>query len=246
MEHLISVIIPTLNEESNLRAVLHDLVRLENIETIVVDGGSSDGTCAVEASCGVKLIETARGRAIQMNEGARAAKGDILLFLHADTRLPHNWARMVRDELTKAGTAAGAFELAIDGNMRGLRIIERMANLRARWLQLPYGDQAIFLNAALFRRFGGFSDLPIMEDFEFIRRLRVHGRIRTVPGRATTSARRWQDLGVWRTTLINQTLIIGYLMGISPKFMARVYYGHYPATCKDRKKGPERTVSCEP
>jgi len=236
MEHLISVIIPTLNEESNLRAVIDDLVGLENIETIVVDGGSSDGTCAVAASCGVKLIETARGRAIQMNEGARAAKGDILLFLHADTRLPHNWARLVRDELTKAGTAAGAFELAIDGNMRGLRIIERMANLRARWLQLPYGDQAIFLNAALFRSVGGFSDLPIMEDFEFIRRLRVHGRIRTVPSRATTSARRWQDLGVWRTTLINQTLIIGYLMGISPKFLARVYYGDYPAICKDQKK----------
>ena len=163
-----------------------------------------------------------------MNAGAGEALGDILLFLHADTRLPQNWISMVRKALAEPGTAAGAFEIAINGNERGLRIIERLTNSRSRRLQLPYGDQAIFVKADLFGQIGGYSDLPIMEDFELVRRLRKFGRIITVPARVITSARRWRDRGIWRTTLINQAMILGYLTGISPARLVRWYYGRPP------------------
>ena len=172
---LISVIIPTWNEESNISVLLEELVGTPNVETIVVDGNSSDRTREIAASHNVKVIRSPRCRAIQMNTGAKKAQGDILLFLHADTRLPSNWALMVRDALAEPGTAAGSFEFAIDDKMKKLRIIERLTNFRSRKFQLPYGDQAIFLKADLFRRIGGYNDLPIMEDFELIRRLRKFG-----------------------------------------------------------------------
>jgi rSAM/selenodomain-associated transferase 2/rSAM/selenodomain-associated transferase 1 len=220
---LISVIIPTWNEESNISVLLEDLVAAPNVETIVVDGNSSDGTREIVANHNIKVISTSRCRAIQMNTGAKKARGDILLFLHADTRLPANWPLMVRDALAEPGTAAGAFEFAIDDKMKKMRIIERLTNFRSRKFQLPYGDQAIFLKADLFSRIGGYNDLPIMEDFELIRRLRKFGRVVTVPARALTSGRRWRTLGILRTTLINQAMILGYFLGISPERLARWY-----------------------
>ncbi len=228
-EGLISVIIPTWNEESNIGSLLNDLVGAPNVEIIVVDGDSSDRTSEIAASYKVKVIQASRGRSIQMNAGSREALGDILLFLHADTRLPKNWGSMVHNALAEQGTAAGAFEFAINGNARGLRIIERLTNFRSRRLQLPYGDQAIFLRADLFRRIDGYRDLPIMEDFELIQRLRKFGSIITVPARANTSARRWRNLGILRTTLINQAMILGYLIGIPPARLARWYYGRRPS-----------------
>lgn len=224
-EGLVSIIIPTWNEELNLGSLLNHLVGPANVEIIVVDGNSSDRTTEIAVSHNVKVIQAPRCRAIQMNAGAKEARGDILLFLHADTRLPQNWGSMVRNVLAEPGTTAGAFELAIDGNVRGLSIIECLTNFRSRRLQLPYGDQAIFLRAHLFHQIGGYSDLPIMEDFELIQRLRKFGRIVIAPAAAVTSARRWQDLGIWMTTLINQAMIIGYLLGISPARLARWYYG---------------------
>jgi len=160
---LISVIIPTWNEESNISVLLEELVGTPNVETIVVDGNSSDRTREIAASHNIKVMSSPRCRAIQMNTGAKNAQGDILLFLHADTRLPANWALMVRNALVEPGTAAGSFEFAIDDKMKKLRIIERLTNFRSRKFQLPYGDQAIFLKADLFRRIGGYNDLPIME-----------------------------------------------------------------------------------
>jgi rSAM/selenodomain-associated transferase 2/rSAM/selenodomain-associated transferase 1 len=232
-ESVISVIIPTWCEESNIGPLLHDLVGAPNVEIIVVDGESSDRTLEIAASYNVKVIQASRCRAVQMNAGAKEARGDILLFLHADTRLPKNWALMVRNALAEPGTAAGAFELAINGNARGLRIIERLTNIRSRRLQFPYGDQAIFLRADLFRRIDGYSEAPIMEDFELIQRLRKLGRIITLPERAVTSARRWRGLGIWRTTLINQAVIFGYLIGISPARLARWYRGNSAADGKN-------------
>ncbi|MGO9122088.1 MAG: TIGR04283 family arsenosugar biosynthesis glycosyltransferase [Desulfomonilaceae bacterium] len=221
---LISVIIPTWNEESNISVLLEELVGAPNVETIVVDGNSSDRTREIAASHNIKVMSSPRCRAIQMNTGAKNARGDILLFLHADTRLPPNWALMVRDALAEPGTTAGSFEFAIDDKMKKLRIIERLTNFRSRKFQLPYGDQAIFLKADLFRRIGGYNDLPIMEDFELIRRLRKFGRIITLPARAFTSGHRWRNLGILRTTLINQAVILGYFLGISPARLARWYH----------------------
>ncbi len=220
---LISVIIPTLNEERNLLATLENLAQTEQVEIIVADGGSTDRTRELAKNCGAIVVQAPPGRATQMNAAVGSATGDILLFLHADTRLPNNWIEGVRRELAKPGTAAGAFALGIDSAERSLRAIENLANFRSRRFQLPYGDQAIFVRSELFRRIGGYADLPIMEDVELIRRLRRYGRIRTARERVLTSPRRWERLGVVRTTAINQIVIVGYVLGIAPTYLARLY-----------------------
>jgi rSAM/selenodomain-associated transferase 2 len=158
-----------------------------------------------------------------MNAGAAVATGEILLFLHADTHLPTQFERLVRQALQNAGTVAGAFELKIDAQLRGLRLVERMVNVRSRFLSMPYGDQAIFLKATVFHEIGGFPDLPIMEDFELMLRLKRLGRITIVPAPVLTSGRRWQKLGVVKTTLINQLIIAGYFLGIPPAQLVRWY-----------------------
>ena len=158
-----------------------------------------------------------------MNAGARASRGDILLFLHADTRLPPGFEHHVREVLDRPDTVAGAFRLGIDGSLKGLRVIEWLANVRSVCMGMPYGDQAIFIEAARFVRAGGFPEIPIMEDFAFMRRLRREGRIGIAPVSVATSARRYNELGFWRATWINQLMIIGYLMGVSPERLARWY-----------------------
>jgi rSAM/selenodomain-associated transferase 2 len=161
------------------------------------------------------------GRAKQLNAGAEAASGDLFLFLHADTRLPEKFDASVREVLARPGIAAGAFAFRLDVSSRSLQIIERVANWRSRRLQMPYGDQAIFVRSALFQEIGGFTDIPIMEDFEFVQRLKRKGRILTLPQPAITSARRWTALGIWGTTLINELVVIAYFLGISPSRIRR-------------------------
>ncbi len=219
----ISVVIPALNEADNLPATLECLRGAYNVDVIVVDGDSADGTPDAARAGGAHVIESARGRAAQMNAGAAAATGGILLFLHADTRLPVGFARHVRATLAEPRTAAGAFELAIDAPGRPLRAIEWGANWRARQLGTPYGDQAIFLRAEVFREVGGFPDLPILEDYELVRRLRRRGRIAIVPAPALASARRWARLGPLRTTLLNWAVVLAYHLGVSPDRLARWY-----------------------
>ena len=174
-------------------------------------------------SHGAKVILSPAGRARQMNAGASAASGDVLLFLHADTCLPDGFDRHVHHVLAQPGVAAGAFELRIDDSRPHVRIIERIANLRSRRFQMPYGDQAIFLKAELFRDVGGFSDIPILEDVDLIRRVRRRGRIALAPAAASTSARRWKNIGVWKTTLINQWVMAAYFLGVSPARIAHWY-----------------------
>jgi len=145
------------------------------------------------------------------------------LFLHADTRLPEGFDAHVRRALGQPRVVAGAFRLRIDGPQRTLRLIECGVNLRSRCLQMPYGDQALFLKAETFRTVGGFPELPIMEDFELVRRLRRHGRIAIADAAVTTSARRWNAFGALRTTWTNQMVIIGYYLGVSPGRLARQY-----------------------
>ncbi len=227
----ISIIIPVLNEAATIQETLIRLQEASEVEVIVVDGGSRDETVAIAKCVGkvlakslpINVISTAAGRARQMNAGAAAATGDILLFLHADTHLPIGFDILVRQALQNPGTVAGAFELRINAQLLGLRLIEKMVNMRSRFLSMPYGDQAIFLKATLFHEIGGFPEIPIMEDFEFMLRLRHQGRITLVPAPVLTSGRRWQKLGVVKTTLINQLIIVCYFLGVSPEQLIRWY-----------------------
>jgi uncharacterized protein len=219
----ISVIIPALNEGAALAACL--LAGSGSVEWILADGGSRDRTAEVAAAKGCLVCVSAPGRARQMNAGAGVASGEILLFLHADTRLPEDWAVHVQNILSEPGIIAGAFRLKIDAPIPGLRIIERVANWRSRRWHLPFGDQAIFLRADDFRAVGGFPDLPIMEDVELIRRLRRHGRIGIAAVPVVTSARRWQNRGLWKTTLLNQAYLAAYYLGVSPSRIHGWYYG---------------------
>ncbi len=219
----ISIIIPTLNEAGCISKFLPELLSTPGIEVLVVDGGSSDNTADTAKALGAKVIRVSAGKASQMNAGAKAACGDILLFLHGDTRLAPGFVAQVRNALNQTGVAAGAFRLKIDGGFWGLRVIEWLANFRSRFLQMPYGDQGIFVSADLFAALGGFPALPIMEDFEMVRRLKRKGRIKTLPLAATTSARRWQKLGILRTTVMNQVIIIAYLLGVKPQTLAQWY-----------------------
>ncbi|MGC8711196.1 MAG: TIGR04283 family arsenosugar biosynthesis glycosyltransferase [Leptodesmis sp.] len=222
-DQTISVIIPTLNEAKTLPLTLNKIQTITNIEVVVVDGGSLDATVQIAESLGAKVVNSTAGRSHQMNLGADVARGDILLFLHADTCLPTEFDRLIRQALQYSGVIAGAFELKIDGVNPGLRIVEWGVKWRSRLFQMPYGDQAIFLRSSIFHEIGGFPDLPIMEDFEFIRKLKRHGQIAIVPAAVLTSDRRWRKLNICRTTLINQLIILGYLLKVPPARLAYWY-----------------------
>ncbi|MHC4178097.1 MAG: TIGR04283 family arsenosugar biosynthesis glycosyltransferase [Planctomycetota bacterium] len=219
----ISVIIPTLNEAACLAETLRPLQSASDVEIIVADAGSVDETAKVAEAHGAVVLRAASGRGRQMNAAAAAATGAFLLFLHADTRLPEHFDDHVRRVLGRPGVIAGAFRLRIDAAGRWLRLIERVANLRARYLPMPYGDQAMFLRRDAFQSVGGFPELPIMEDYELVRRLRRRGRIELADALAVASARRWQTLGPWRTTWLNQIIVLGYHLGVSPERLARWY-----------------------
>ena len=219
----ISVIIPALNEQEHVGRAIRSAMTAEDakVEVIVVDGHSSDETVKTAQSCGAKVLHAERGRARQMNAGAAAARGDVLLFLHADSQLPPNYIRHLRHTLSCPGTAAGAFRLEIDRANIGLRVVAEMANLRARAVGLPYGDQAIFLTRCMFDDIGGFPETPIMEDFGLVRRLRPLGHVRIANGLVRTSGRRWRRHGVWRVSLLNQLVVLAHLLGAHPEFVRR-------------------------
>ncbi|MGI8504672.1 MAG: TIGR04283 family arsenosugar biosynthesis glycosyltransferase [Hassallia sp.] len=219
----ISIIIPVLNEAENIRQAIACTQPSTNIEVIVVDGGSEDDTYKIADDLDVTIISSVPDRAVQMNKGARLANGDILLFLHADTRLPAGYDVMIRTVLQKTGTVAGAFALRIDAEVASLRLVEWGVNMRSRFWQMPYGDQAIFLTKETFNKIGNFPELPFMEDFEIMRRLKRIGRITIIPVPVITSARRWLQKGIWKTTLINQIIIIAYLLGVPPQRLIRWY-----------------------
>lgn len=225
MRMRISVIIPTLNEARHLAATLASTRCLSDAEVITVDGGSRDETVAIARMHGARVLVSGAGRAKQMNCGAWAASSETLLFLHADSLLPVGYDEHVFRALERNGIVAGAFLLRVDGDRFGLRIIEMMANWRSRRRQLPYGDQGIFLDSKVFHALGGFPNLPIMEDYELMVRLRRRGRIAIAPVPVVTSARRWNSKGILRTTLINQLAIAAYWLGVSPQQISRWYHG---------------------
>jgi uncharacterized protein len=226
---MLSIIIPTLNEAAVLGKTLAAIglgVELRPsweqtlgsqttaIEVIVVDGGSQDETLAIAQDWGAKVVESPPGRAKQMNQGAAMARGNLLLFLHGDTQLPQGFLTDLEAVLAKPQVVAGAFGLEIDDRAWGLRLVEWGVEVRSRWFQMPYGDQGIFIRADRFREVGGFRDMPIMEDFALMQGLKKLGRIEISPSSVKTHARRWQHLGIWRTTGLNQVMIMGYLLGV--------------------------------
>lgn len=219
---LISIIIPTLNEEGNIKAVINS-IQSHNIEIIIVDGGSEDQTLLIAKSLDVKVVVSSPGRANQMNTGAMVASGEILIFLHADTRLPTGFDEMVRRTLAKPGIVAGAFALQIDAPDWGLRLVEFGVKWRSHFWQMPYGDQAIFLTKDVFKKVGNFPQIPIMEDFEVMRKLKSLGKIYLLPTPVITSPRRWLKKGILQTTILNQIIVIAYLLGVSQNRICNWY-----------------------
>ncbi|MGP0128323.1 MAG: TIGR04283 family arsenosugar biosynthesis glycosyltransferase [cyanobacterium endosymbiont of Rhopalodia musculus] len=222
----ISIIIPVLNEETVIVKTLNNLQKDEAIEVIIVDGGSQDNTVQLVRNMGVKIIKsTQANRSLQMNQGALLATGNILLFLHADTILPQGYDQLILNSFLNSKIVGGAFRLKIDLSLFSLRLIEILVNWRSQFCSIPYGDQGIFVKTSVFREIGGFTNFPIMEDFEFIQRLKKRGKIIILSAKVVTSGRRWQKLGVIKTTLINQLIILGYYLGIPPKKLAQWYRG---------------------
>jgi rSAM/selenodomain-associated transferase 2 len=223
MTHSLSIIIPTLNEEHVLGRTLSQLQHKKYCEVIVVDGGSRDTTLELAQKSGCRIITSPKGRGRQMNLGAAIATGEILLFLHADTVLPEDFPGLIFDALNHPFIAAGAFSLAIDSPSKSLAAIAFFANLRSRFLHLPYGDQGLFTKRKTFNTIGGFPEMEIMEDFVFIQKIRKEGKIVILPECVTTSARRWKNMGIIRTTLINQLIVCGYKLGVPPVMLAQWY-----------------------
>lgn len=219
----ISVVIPALEEAGRIGPLVADLTSVPGVEVIVADGGSADGTSVAAAACGARLVAGRRGRASQMNAGAAAATGGILLFLHADTRLPVGWAAAVRALLANPAVVGGAFSFSTDSKRPGMRLIEAATNWRGRSFGILFGDQAIFARRAEFAAVGGFPDQPLMEDFELARRLRRRGKVIVLAQRAVTSARRWEARGLLRNSLLNLVITGGYLAGVSVERLCRWY-----------------------
>jgi rSAM/selenodomain-associated transferase 2/rSAM/selenodomain-associated transferase 1 len=219
----LSVIIPALNEAKHLRATLEHAGTGPNLEVIVADGGSHDDTPRIAESCGAKLVTSPPHRAHQMNAAAAIARGQTLLFLHADTLLPANYCDAIFAALRRPAVVGGAFSFKIRDPFPGRRLVESSTNFRSRFLRMPYGDQALFVRRWAFDEAGGFPDLPIMEDYEFLRSLRRLGEIALLDAPILTSGRRWQRLGLLRTTAINSLLILGYHFGVAPAKLATFY-----------------------
>ena len=217
----LSIIIPTLNEASCIGRTLSRAKAARHAQCIVVDGHSKDTTSTIARSLGATILTCSPGRAQQMNYGQAHASGEVFLFLHADTLLPHRFDRAIRRILSREGVIAGAFGLSIGGRGVSLRVIESLANLRSRFMQMPYGDQAIFVRSEVFKKVGGFADLPVMEDYEWIRRARRLGKVVISEANVITSARRWRLHGVWQTTLRHQLILAAYHLGLSPRRIAR-------------------------
>ena len=225
----VSVIVPILNEQSRIQALLDQLLALPGLhQIIVVDGGSRDqGAALASARAGVVVLLAARGRGAQMNAGARAASGDVLLFLHADVTLPHDAVRWIDGALEDSAVVAGAFRTwTVPDAQPAPRWapLLHLADLRSRYAKLPYGDQALFVRAEVFRALGGFAEIELMEDLELSRRLCAAGRVVTLPASVLVSGRRFLARPVFYTLVMNLFPLL-YRLGVPPQALSRLY-GH--------------------
>ncbi|MBW7991272.1 MAG: glycosyltransferase [Planctomycetes bacterium] len=223
-----SIIIPVLNEAGQINSLIEQL-RKQNHESsyeiIVVDGDPQGSTVGTIQDKDVTAITIDKGRGRQMNAGAAAARGEILIFLHADTTLPDNAIGKINQALQDRDYIGGAFDLKIDSNRLFLKYISVRASLRSRWNRIPYGDQAIFIRKKYFDQIGGFKEIPLMEDVDLMRRIKKdRKKIFILPDKVTTSARRWESDGVLYTTMRNQILVRLFYLGINPHKLAKYYW----------------------
>lgn len=218
----VSVIIPTLNEADTVKDALISVG--QGGELIVVDAGSHDSTIKIASRFTEKIILSERGRGNQMDRGAREAKGDVLLFLHADTKLPEDWKDQITDALKDDMIIGGGFRLKIDSRKICFRIMEKIINWRSKYLGLIYGDQAIFARRDAFFAVGGFMGLPLMEDVDFIKRLKSKGTVILLDADVSTSSRHWEKKGILITTLRNWIFLGLYCLGVSPEKLYKWYY----------------------
>jgi rSAM/selenodomain-associated transferase 2 len=223
----LSIVMPVLDEAAEIETALSALApyRQRGVEVIVADGGSSDSTAERARVLADRVISAPRGRSLQMNAGAAAAQGDVLLFLHADTRLPENADGLVLDGLARSGSAWGRFNVRFDGGGL-LRVVAATMNLRSRLTGIATGDQALFVARAAFERVGGFPAIALMEDVALSARLKRVSRPLCLSARVTTSARRWRKHGTLRTVLLMWRLRLRFFLGADPAKLARAYgYG---------------------
>lgn len=221
----LSIIVPLLNERQQLTSLINHAKewRDKGCEIILVDGGSTDGSLSVLQESGLKTLSAPRGRAHQMNAGAAVAEGDMLLFLHADTRLCEGAHTLVREALARSNSGWGRFDVRIDGDHWLLKIVGGLMNLRSRLTGVATGDQCLFLSATTFQAVGGFPKQPLMEDIEISRRLLRLSRPICLRRKITTSGRRWLDNGIGRTIWLMWRLRWAYWRGTSAEQLARYY-----------------------
>lgn len=220
----LTVVVPTLNEAAHIARSLESLPK--DAETIVSDGGSTDETIAIARRCGARVVAGDQGRASQMNRGAKAATGNVLLFLHADCVLGPHAATAIESALIDDEVVGGSFRMQVRDASLALRFIAATANARARFLKTPYGDQALFARRGVFEDLGGFPEMPFMEDVAFVRSIKRRGRIVRLHETVTTGARHWQRLGPVSTTLLNWSMVSLYLMGV-PAERLEPHYRHW-------------------
>ncbi len=222
---MISIIIPVLNEEKNISSALENIERLDGEkEIIVVDGGSIDKSVGIVRKKGIVLLSSQKGRGCQMNRGAEIAKGETLLFLHADTKLPDN-AILKIDKVMKASEIIGGrFDVRFDEDRFIFRLIAFLMNWRSSLTGIFTGDQAIFIRKNVFKNIGGYSEIPLMEDIELSKKMKLAGRAVCLEDNVITSARKWKEEGVIKTILLMWFLRFLYFLKISPIVLSKIYY----------------------
>ena len=223
----LSFIVPVLNEAASITGFL-ELLRAcckRHCEIIVVDGGSHDDTAALAAARCDRVISSARGRAVQMNSGARRAMGAILCFVHADSQLPRHADQTIRDALSDGTRTWGRFDVRLSGSHLLLRVVERLMNWRSRLTGIATGDQALFMTRELFEAVGGFPEIALMEDIAMSRTLKSNGPPVCLSQPLITSSRRWEQYGILRTIVLMWKLRLLYFLGVDPARLARRYYG---------------------
>jgi rSAM/selenodomain-associated transferase 2 len=241
MNRSVSIVMPTLNEAARITNALTGLSRdFPAAELIVADGGSTDGTAELAAASSAKVIECEPGRGGQLNAGAKAADGEVLWFVHADTAIEPGALGQILTALDDPAVVGGGLSLRFDRDGVALRLLARASNRRARHLGQIFGDQAMFVRRGVFDTLGGFPDIPLMEDFEFSRRLYRTGRLVIVKATSTASARRFEAHGTWPMIAFMQVIKLRYLLGESPESLRRRYAAGPPSLLPRRSRSPER------
>jgi rSAM/selenodomain-associated transferase 2 len=217
---MLSVVIPALDAAATLKGCLDALGPVPDL--IVVDGGSRDSTRAIARAAGARVIDSPRGRGVQLAAGADAATQPWLLFLHSDTRLAHGWRAAVKAHAAQRPSAAGAFRFRLDDRAWQARVVEKGVALRVKLLALPYGDQGLLISRAMYREVGGYRPLPLMEDVDLVRRI-GRRRMAALPADAVTSAERWRRDGWARRSARNLACLALHRMGMSEEKVKRLY-----------------------